>query len=115
MVPAGAPTQQVVDDLADLLAPGDLVIDGGNSRFSESMARGAALAERGIGFIDCGTSGGVWGLENGYCLMVGGAPPTSPGPSPPSTRWRRRAASPTWARAVPGTTRRWSTTASSTG
>ena len=72
MVPAGPPTQQVVDDLAALLAPGDLVIDGGNSRFSESMARGAALAEQGIGFIDCGTSGGVWGLDNGYCLMVGG-------------------------------------------
>jgi 6-phosphogluconate dehydrogenase len=72
MVPAGAATQQVVDDLAALLAPGDLVIDGGNSRFSESMARGQALAAAGIGFIDCGTSGGVWGLDNGYCLMVGG-------------------------------------------
>jgi 6-phosphogluconate dehydrogenase len=74
MVPAGGPTQQVVDDLGSRLAPGDLVIDGGNSRYTESIARGAALAERGIGFIDCGTSGGVWGLDNGYCLMVGGEP-----------------------------------------
>jgi 6-phosphogluconate dehydrogenase len=74
MVPAGPATQQVVDDLAGLLAPGDLVIDGGNSRFTESMARGQALAAAGIGFVDCGTSGGVWGLDNGYCLMVGGDP-----------------------------------------
>ena len=73
MVPAGDPTQQVVDDLGELLAAGDLVVDGGNSRFTESMARGAALAAKGIGFVDCGTSGGVWGLENGYCLMVGGS------------------------------------------
>jgi 6-phosphogluconate dehydrogenase len=73
MVPAGPPTQQVVDDLAGLLAPGDLVIDGGNSRFTESIMRGESLAGAGIGFIDCGTSGGVWGLDNGYCLMVGGS------------------------------------------
>jgi 6-phosphogluconate dehydrogenase len=73
MVPAGDATQQVVDELAALLGPGDLVIDGGNSRFSQSIERGAALAAAGIGFIDCGTSGGVWGLDNGYCLMVGGA------------------------------------------
>jgi 6-phosphogluconate dehydrogenase len=72
MVPAGPPTQQVVDDLRSLFSAGDLVIDGGNSRYVESMARGAHLAEAGIDFIDCGTSGGVWGLENGYCLMVGG-------------------------------------------
>jgi 6-phosphogluconate dehydrogenase len=74
MVPAGDPTQQVIDDLSTLLAPGDLVIDGGNSRYVESMARGAALAQKQIGFIDSGTSGGVWGLANGYCLMVGGLP-----------------------------------------
>jgi 6-phosphogluconate dehydrogenase len=72
MVPAGAATQDVVDDLAGLLGPGDLVVDGGNSRFTQSMDRGAALAAVGVGFIDCGTSGGVWGLDNGYCLMVGG-------------------------------------------
>jgi 6-phosphogluconate dehydrogenase len=72
MVPAGAATQQVVDDLGGLLGSGDIVIDGGNSRYTESVQRAAALASHGIGFLDCGTSGGVWGLDNGYCLMVGG-------------------------------------------
>jgi 6-phosphogluconate dehydrogenase len=72
MVPAGPPTEQVVTDLCKLLGPGDLVIDGGNSNFRDSMLRGQKLAALQIGFIDCGTSGGVWGLENGYCLMVGG-------------------------------------------
>jgi 6-phosphogluconate dehydrogenase len=74
MVPAGAPTDQVVTDLGALLGPGDIVVDGGNSNYKESIRRAAALAERSIGFIDCGTSGGVWGLDNGYCLMVGGTP-----------------------------------------
>jgi 6-phosphogluconate dehydrogenase len=73
MVPAGEPTDQVVADLRELLAPGDLVIDGGNSRYTDSIRRAGELGDRGIGFIDCGTSGGVWGLENGYCLMVGGS------------------------------------------
>jgi 6-phosphogluconate dehydrogenase len=73
MVPAGPPTEQVVDDLSKLLGPGDLVIDGGNSNFRDSMLRGQKLAAVGIGFVDCGTSGGIWGLENGYCLMVGGS------------------------------------------
>ena len=73
MVPAGEPTEQVVTDLMERLAPGDLVIDGGNSNYRDSMRRGEALAAQRIGFIDCGTSGGVWGLDNGYCLMVGGA------------------------------------------
>jgi 6-phosphogluconate dehydrogenase len=72
MVPAGDPTQQVIDELRGHLGPGDLVVDGGNSRFSQSVERGSVLAAAGIGFVDCGTSGGVWGLENGYCLMVGG-------------------------------------------
>ena len=72
MVPAGDPTEQTVTDLAALFEPGDLVIEGGNSNWHDSVRRGAALAEQGIGFIDAGTSGGVWGLENGYALMVGG-------------------------------------------
>ncbi len=72
MVPAGAPTDQVVADLGAMLGPGDIVIDGGNSHYEESIRRAGELAAHGIGFIDCGTSGGVWGLENGYCLMVGG-------------------------------------------
>jgi len=73
MVPAGPATEQVVSALAHLLEPGDVVVDGGNANFHASQARGAALAEGGIGFIDAGVSGGVWGLEEGYCLMVGGA------------------------------------------
>jgi 6-phosphogluconate dehydrogenase len=73
MVPAGEPTDQVVTDLGKLLSTGDLVIEGGNSRFTDSIRRAEELASLGIGFIDCGTSGGVWGLDNGYCLMVGGS------------------------------------------
>jgi 6-phosphogluconate dehydrogenase len=72
MVPAGPPTEQVVTDLSELLGPGDLVIDGGNSNFGDSILRGERLAAVNVGFVDCGTSGGIWGLENGYCLMVGG-------------------------------------------
>jgi 6-phosphogluconate dehydrogenase len=72
MVPAGDPTEQTLRSLAELLQPGDVLIDGGNSNFHDSKRRAAELAARGIGFIDAGTSGGVWGLENGYCLMVGG-------------------------------------------
>ena len=73
MVPAGAPTQAVLDDLRQSLEPGDLVVDGGNSRYTDSVARAQTFAAREIGFVDAGTSGGVWGLENGYCMMVGGA------------------------------------------
>jgi 6-phosphogluconate dehydrogenase len=73
MVPAGAATQQAVDDLAALLAPGDLLVDGGNANYHDSQRRGAALASRGIRFADCGVSGGVHGLANGYALMFGGS------------------------------------------
>jgi len=72
MVPAGAATRQTVTDLAGLLAEGDVVVDGGNSRYTEDHAHALLLAERGIGYVDCGVSGGVWGRENGYGLMVGG-------------------------------------------
>jgi 6-phosphogluconate dehydrogenase len=72
MVPAGAPTQSTIEELGDLLSPGDVVIDGGNSRWTDDKAHAAHLATRKIGFIDAGVSGGVWGLENGYALMVGG-------------------------------------------
>lgn len=74
MVPAGAPTHATIAELGDLLSPGDLVVDGGNSRWTDDEAHAAALAEKQIGFVDCGVSGGVWGLENGYALMYGGAP-----------------------------------------
>jgi 6-phosphogluconate dehydrogenase len=73
MVPAGGPTQATIDELATLLGDGDLVIDGGNSRWTDDQRHAEALAEHGIGFVDCGVSGGVWGLENGYGLMCGGS------------------------------------------
>jgi 6-phosphogluconate dehydrogenase len=72
MVPSGTPTEQTVAELAELLAPGDTVIDGGNSNYKDSMRRAALLHARGLGFIDAGTSGGIWGLAEGYSLMVGG-------------------------------------------
>jgi 6-phosphogluconate dehydrogenase len=74
MVPAGKPTQDTVDALARLLSPGDLIIDGGNTRFTDDIARAAALETKGIHYMDAGTSGGIWGLKVGYCLMVGGQP-----------------------------------------
>jgi len=72
MVPAGDPTESTVASLSDLLDGGDLVVDGGNSNFTDSVRRAAALAQRGIAFVDAGVSGGIWGLEEGYCLMLGG-------------------------------------------
>jgi 6-phosphogluconate dehydrogenase len=72
MVPAGEITQAAVDDLAGLLEPGDVIIDGGNSSYRDDIARGAAVADRGIHYVDVGTSGGVWGLTRGFCLMIGG-------------------------------------------
>jgi 6-phosphogluconate dehydrogenase len=72
MVPAGDPTEQTVMKLADLFDEGDTVVDGGNTNWHDDVRRAAALHERGINYIDVGTSGGVWGLEVGYCMMVGG-------------------------------------------
>jgi 6-phosphogluconate dehydrogenase len=72
MVPAGNPTETVISELAELMAPGDLLIDGGNSHFKDSIRRGEGLAKRRIGFLDVGTSGGIWGRQEGYCMMVGG-------------------------------------------
>jgi 6-phosphogluconate dehydrogenase len=71
MIPA-AITDKVIDELASLMEKGDIIIDGGNSYFRDDRRRSAALAPKGINYIDCGTSGGVWGLERGYCLMIGG-------------------------------------------
>ncbi|RCG14306.1 decarboxylating 6-phosphogluconate dehydrogenase [Streptomyces diacarni] len=73
MVPSGAATQSTVDELAELLSPGDLVVDGGNSRWTDDEKHAEELRAKGIGFVDCGVSGGVWGLENGYALMYGGS------------------------------------------
>jgi 6-phosphogluconate dehydrogenase len=72
MVPAGDPTRDTVHELGELLGEGDLVVDGGNSRWTDDQANAEHLGEKGIGFVDCGVSGGVWGLENGYALMYGG-------------------------------------------
>lgn len=72
MVPHGKPTDAVINELEQYLDAGDLIIEGGNSRFSDDTRHAAQVAEKGIGYLDCGVSGGVWGLENGYGLMVGG-------------------------------------------
>ena len=74
MVPAGDPTEATLNELAGVLSQGDLVIDGGNSYFRDSIRRGAAMEEKGFMFMDVGTSGGIWGLKEGYCLMAGGTP-----------------------------------------
>ena len=72
MVPSGDPTESVVNELFTLLEPGDVLIEGGNSMYRDSQRRAEAAAKLGIHFIDCGTSGGIWGLAEGYCLMCGG-------------------------------------------
>jgi 6-phosphogluconate dehydrogenase len=72
MVPAGEPTERVVNSLAEHMQPGDTIIDGGNSYFKDDVRRSKKLAEKGINYVDVGTSGGIWGLERGYCLMIGG-------------------------------------------
>jgi 6-phosphogluconate dehydrogenase len=72
MVPAGDPTQSTVDALAGLLAEGDTIVDGGNSKWTDDKKRRDALQEKGINYVDVGVSGGIWGLQVGYCMMVGG-------------------------------------------
>ena len=72
MVPHGKPTDDVVEELANHMTSGDMIIEGGNSRFNDDIRHATELAKKGIGYLDCGVSGGVWGLQNGYGLMVGG-------------------------------------------
>ena len=74
MVPAGQPTRDAVRQAGDLLSAGDVIVDGGNSRWTDDQEHARLLGERGIGYVDAGVSGGVWGLQNGYALMVGGTP-----------------------------------------
>jgi 6-phosphogluconate dehydrogenase len=76
MIPSGDPVEQAIHDLVPLLNAGDIVIDGGNSNYKDSVRRGEFLKSKGIEFMDSGTSGGVWGLKNGYCLMVGASKET---------------------------------------
>jgi len=73
MVPAGEITESTIDQLGDLLSAGDLIIDGGNSKFTDDRPRAERLAAKGVGYMDCGVSGGIWGNQNGYALMVGGS------------------------------------------
>jgi len=72
MLPAGAPTEDTINDLSQLLEPGDVIIDGGNTYYKDDIRRAQTLSEKGLSYIDVGTSGGVWGLERGYCMMIGG-------------------------------------------
>ncbi|QXI55878.1 decarboxylating 6-phosphogluconate dehydrogenase [Pseudomonas alvandae] len=72
MLPAGAPTEDTINALSALLEPGDVIIDGGNTYYKDDIRRAQALSEKGLSYIDVGTSGGVWGLERGYCMMIGG-------------------------------------------
>jgi 6-phosphogluconate dehydrogenase len=131
MVPA-AFAGKTIDDLADLMAEGDIVIDGGNTYYRDDIDRAARLSPRGLHYVDVGTSGGVFGLERGFCLMIGGEDEVVThldpcfGPSPPaSTRrnghraGRGKRPSPSTAtctavRSEPGTSSRWFTTASNT-
>ena len=88
MVPAGAATESTIESLKGLLQPGDVVVDGGNSMFKDSIRHSEELAEAGIGFVDAGVSGGVWGLSEGYALMVGGARDTWRVSNPSCACWR---------------------------
>ena len=72
MLPDGDPTENMIKDVMSILDKGDLIVDGGNSNYHDTQRRGSMLAEKGVDYIDVGTSGGVWGLDNGYCMMVGG-------------------------------------------
>ncbi len=74
MVPAGQVTDDTIEKLSNLLSEGDIVIDGGNSNYKDSVRHAAMLEPKGIEFVDCGTSGGIWGLAEGYSLMIGGKP-----------------------------------------
>ena len=82
MVPSGAPTESVINQLSNLLAPGDVIIDGGNTFYKDDMRRAETLAPKGIHYVDVGTSGGVWGLKEGYSLMIGGETEVVAGLSP---------------------------------
>lgn len=133
MVPAGTITSGVIKDLAKTLDPGDIVIDGGNSYYRDDIRHSKTLSEKGIRLLDCGTSGGVWGRERGYCLMIGGdadafahaepifatvAPGVDAAPRTPAATARsrnRRRATCIAGRPGRGTSSRWCTTESSTG
>lgn len=116
MVPAGEATDSTINELAELLQPGDMIIDGGNSRYTDDARHAAELEPKGIHFMDCGVSGGVWGIDRGYALMVGGSRGTSRARARFSRHLSRKAI-PAWcwpARWAAATSPRWCTTASNT-
>ena len=115
MIPAGEITEKTFQQLLKILEPGDTIVDGGNSNFRDSQRRYKEARKQKISFVDVGVSGGIWGLEVGFCLMAGGDARRSSASSPSSTRSRPRTATRTSARPAQGTSRRWCTTASSTG
>ena len=92
MLPAGAPTEDTIDALSELLDAGDVIIDGGNTFYKDDIRRAKTLAEKGLKYIDVGTSGGVWGLERGYCMMIGGDADTAVGHREFKHGFARRAA-----------------------
>ena len=105
MVPAGDATEAQIAELLEHLEPGDTIIDGGNTNFHDDVRRHAELKEKGIGYVDAGTSGGIWGLQVGYCLMVGGDAECGRRRSCPSSRRSPRpAATCTSADRAPATT-----------
>ena len=118
MVPSGPITDETITSLRDVLSEGDLVIDGGNSRYTEDGRHAEFLAEKGISFVDAGVSGGIWGLKEGYGLMVGGSDDDIARVMPIFELCGRQANSPTalYTRdpSGPATTPRWSITASNT-
>jgi 6-phosphogluconate dehydrogenase len=114
MVPAGAITEQTFQTVIQIADAGDVIVDGGNSNFHDSQRRYAEAKEQGVGFVDAGVSGGVWGYANGYCLMVGGDADAVAKVEPV---FRDLAPEDGYAHVeerAPGTSRRWSTTGSST-
>ena len=117
MVPSGEPTESTVDAVADALSAGDVIIDGGNSNYRDGMRRAEAFVDRGISFLDVGTSGGVWGLTEGYSMMIGGDSEPFAGSSRFSRRWRppRTQGMATSVPRVPAISRKWYTTALSMG
>ena len=107
MVPAGEITESTVKEIGAALEEGDAIIDGGNSYYRDDIRRAAELGERGIDYVDCGTSGGVFGLERGYCLMIGGPDRRRRrGSTRSSPRWRRGSIRPSAPRAAPARPRR---------
>jgi 6-phosphogluconate dehydrogenase (decarboxylating) len=109
MLPAGKITEATIEALSKLMESGDVIIDGGNTFWQDDVRRGKTLKERGIHYIDVGTSGGVWGIERGYCMMIGGDKAVVDASTRSSRRWRRASAisrAPAGARdAIPGSSR----------